>query len=139
MSQKSSSAFDPLFDQLTQFRAKWPKRGWSWDHRFQCVASAFSAELVAEANTALAASFPGRWNHKTLASAPPLVQQIAERTGGVRADQWIFSTAVSGGAIIYGLWWPWGDDTTITFRIGLPSANPTLEDRLRDAFGASPY
>jgi len=139
MSQKVSSAFDPLLTQLTEFRAKWPKRGWSWDGRFSCVASAFSSELVEEANAALAPTFPGRWNHKTLATAPPLVQQIAERTGGVRADQWIFATNPSGGAVIYALWWPWGDDTTITLRIGLPSPNPAMEDRLRDVFGASPY
>lgn len=139
MSQRVTTAFEPLLTQLTDFRTKWPKRGWSWDARFSCVASAFSAELVEEANAALAVTFPGRWNHRTLGTAPPLVQQIAERTGGVRADQWIFSTAPSGGAIIYGLWWPWGDDTTITLRVGLPSPNPSVEDRLRDVFGASPY
>ncbi|MFO0571347.1 MAG: hypothetical protein U0263_37305 [Polyangiaceae bacterium] len=139
MSQRVTTAFDPLFNQLADFRAKWPKRGWSWDSRFSCVASAFSTELVEEANVALTPTFPNRWNHKTLSSAPPLVQQIAERTGGVRADQWLFATQSSGGAIIYALWWPWGDDTTITLRIGLPSPNPSLEDRLRDVFGASPY
>ena len=104
MSQRVTTAFEPLLTQLTDFRTKWPKRGWSWDARFSCVASAFSTELVEEANAALALTFPGRWNHRTLGTAPPLVQQIAERTGGVRADQWIFSTVPSGGAIIYGLW-----------------------------------
>lgn len=139
MSQRANTAFDPLLTQLAEFRAKWPKRGWSWDSRFSCVASAFSVEIVEEANAALAITFPGRWNHRTLGTAPPLVQQIAEKTGGVRADQWIFSTNPSGGAIVYGLWWPWGDDTTITLRLGLPSPNPSVEDRLRDVFGASPY
>jgi len=139
MSQRSSTAFEPLFQQLEQFRAEWPKRGWSWDARFMCVASAFSVDLVDEANIALAKTFPHRWGNKTLASAPPLIQQIAERTGGVRADQLIFATNASGGAILFGLWWPWGDDTTITFRVGLPTANPTLENRLMEVFGAAPY
>jgi hypothetical protein len=137
MNQRSGSAFEPLFAQLADFRAKWPKRGWSWDTRFNCVASAFSVDLVEEANTALAVAFPHRWSHRTIASAPPLVQQIAERTGGVRADQWIFATNPNAGALLYALWWPWGDDTTITLRIGLPSTNPSLEDRLREVFGAT--
>lgn len=137
MNQRSGSAFEPLFAQLTEFRARWPKRGWSWDTRFNCVASAFSVELVEEANAALAVAFPNRWSHRTLSSAPPMVQQLAEKTGGVRADQWIFATNPNAGAILYGLWWPWGDDTTITLRIGLPSANPTLEDRLREVLGAT--
>jgi hypothetical protein len=139
MTQRGSTAFEPLFQQLEQFRGEWPKRGWSWDARFMCVASAFSADLADEANTALAKTFPHRWGSKTLASAPPLIQQIAERTGGVRADQWIFATNASGGAILYALWWPWGDDTTITLRVGLPTANPTLENRLMEVFGAAPY
>ena len=139
MSQRQSSAFEPLFEQLVDFRAKWPKRGWSWDGRFNCVASAFSSDMMDEANGALASAFPHRWNHKTLGTAPPLIQQIAERTGGVRADQWIFSTNASGGAVVFALWWPWGDDTTITLRVGLPTPNPSLEDRLRDVFGAAPY
>lgn len=136
MTQRQVTAFEPLLAQLPDFRARWPKRGWSWDTRFMCVASAFSTELVEEANTALQPTFPHRWNHRSLSSAPPIVQQIAERTGGVRADQWILSTNANDGAILYALWWPWGDDTTITLRIGVPSANPALEDRLRDAFGA---
>ena len=129
-------AFEPLFATMTAFRGSWPKRGWSWDTRFSCVASAFSAELADEANTALTPAFPHRWNHKTLTTAPPVIQQIAERTGGVRADQWIYSTNSNAGAVIYALWWPWGDDTTITLRIGVPTANPVLEDRLREVFGA---
>jgi hypothetical protein len=136
MTQRQLTAFEPLLATLATFRTSWPKRGWSWDTRFSCVASAFSAEMTEEANAALGTAFPSRWSHRTLGSAPPLIQQIAERTGGVRADQWIYSTVANAGAVIYALWWPWGDDTTITLRIGLPSANPALEDRLRDVFGA---
>ena len=139
MSQRSVTAFEPFFPQLTEFRARWPKRGWSWDTRFACVASAFSVELVNECNQSILPTFPHRWSHRTLSSAPPLVQQVAERTGGVRADQWIFSTNANSGAIIYALWWPWGDDTTITLRIGLPTGNPALEERLRETFGAQIY
>lgn len=139
MSQRHSTAFDPIFGELADFRARWPKRGWSWDARFSCVASAFSTDLIEEANQALAGTFPHRWNQKSLSTAPPLVQQLAEKTGGVRADQWIFCTKSNAGALVFALWWPWGDDTTITLRVGLPTPNPTLEARLMEVFGAAPY
>ncbi len=139
MSQRNVTAFEPFFSALGEFRTRWPKRGWSWDGRLSCVASAFSVDQVNEASGALTPTFPNRWTHRTLATAPPLVQQVAERSGGVRSDQFIYATNPNAGAIVYALWWPWGDDTTITIRIGIPTANPALEDRLREVFGASPY
>jgi len=138
MSQRNVTAFEPFFAALTEFRVRWPKRGWSWDGRLSCVASAFAVEQTNEANSALTPTFPNKWTHRTLPSAPPLVQQVAERSGGVRSDQLIYATNPNAGAIVYALWWPWGDDTTITLRIGIPTSNPSLEDRLRETFGASP-
>lgn len=137
MRERHLSAFDPLLAQMADFRLQWPKRGWSWDTRLSCIASALSVDLIEDANKALATPFPHRWGQRTLNQAPPTVQQIAEKTGGIRADQWIYSTNPNAGAILYALWWPWGDDTTITLRIGAPTANPSLELKLREAFGAT--
>ncbi len=117
MSSRSST--QELFDALGRFRTAWPKRGWSWDARFSCVASAFGSDSLGEARAAASLAFPHQWNHRTLTAAPSVVQQLAERTGGVRPDQLILSTAPAGGVIAYGLWWPWGDDTTISLRIGI--------------------
>ncbi|MEZ4221206.1 MAG: hypothetical protein R3B13_09760 [Polyangiaceae bacterium] len=129
---------DELFASLAKFRAEWPKRGWSWDNRLSCVASAFGVDLVDEARAALPHAFPHQWNHRSLGQAPPIVQQIAERTGGVRQDQLIVATQPAGGAIAYGLWWPWGDDTTISLRIGVAGGPVmSLEERLRETFGAN--
>src|SRR5687768_10360991 len=115
----TSRSVQPLFDLLTRFRQTWPKRGWSWDTRVSCIASSFGVDLVDEARSALAPAFPHSWTHRTLAKAPPILGQIAERTGGVRADQMLYSTDPHGGVVAFGLWWPWGDDTTISYRIGL--------------------
>ncbi|HMR74496.1 MAG TPA: hypothetical protein PKD61_05280 [Polyangiaceae bacterium] len=133
----NASSTDELFNALTKFRAEWPKRGWSWDNRLSCVASAFGVELSDEARQALPLAFPHQWNHRNLNSAPPIVQQIAERTGGVRQDQMIVATNPVAGSIAYGLWWPWGDDTTISLRIGVAGGSGiALEERLRETFGA---
>ena len=42
-----------------------------------------------------------------------------------------------GRLVAFGLWWPWGDETTISFRVGIGGyvLEPDLM-RLREAFGA---
>ncbi len=127
----------PLFDSLALFRQAWPKRGWSWDNRVSCVASSFGVDLADEARTALKLSFPHSWAHRTITRAPAVLQQIAERTGGIRSDQVLFSTEPYAGVIAFGLWWPWGDDTTISYRIGVSGGGHELEELLRDTFGVN--
>ena len=43
----------------------------------------------------------------------------------------------SGRLVVFGLWWPWGDETTISFRVGIGGyvLEPDLM-RLREAFQA---
>jgi hypothetical protein len=117
--ERSGSSGDELFQKLTLLRKHWIKGGWSWDNRLDCVASSFSVELAEEALRAALVALPQEWNTKNLASAPALIREVAESTGGVRTDQRILSTNTPGRVIAYGLWWPWGDDTTISLRVGL--------------------
>jgi hypothetical protein len=37
--QIGGSATDQMFQALEQFRKAWPKQGWSWDYRFNMIAS----------------------------------------------------------------------------------------------------
>jgi hypothetical protein len=127
----------PLFELLARFRVSWPKRGWSWDSRVSCIASSFGVDLSDEARATLAGVFPHSWTHRTVTRSPAVLQQIAERTGGIRADQVLYSTDPHGGVIAFGLWWPWGDDTTISFRIGMAGGGYELEEQLRDTFGVN--
>ena len=49
-----------------------------------------------------------------------MVSDVAEMTGGVRSDQFLYSTEEIDGMVAYGLWWPWGGEgTNISFRIGV--------------------
>jgi hypothetical protein len=126
-----------LFEAMKQLRATWPARGWSWDGRLSCVASSISAEIEAKARTVAAVALPTEWTSVTIQRAPPNLQEIAERTGGLRAGQLILTSAAAGGAFAYGLWWPWGDGITISVRIGLSGHGATNDafQRLRDVFG----
>lgn len=117
--ESGGSATDQLFQTLERFRKVWPKQGWSWDYRFSTIASSFHVDLTGEAEQALAVAFTDVFDHRTLLSAPEHLQEIAESVGGIRSDQRMFTSRTNGRLVPYALWWPWGDEITISIRIGL--------------------
>jgi hypothetical protein len=127
-----------LFAAMNEVRSSWPSHGWSWDARLSCVSSSFGVEFEGRARLAASLALPSQWTPKTLLQAPPALRDIAERTGGLREGQVIFASDGAGPAFGYGLWWPWGDETTTSFRIGLAGrgGTPDMLKRLRDVFGA---
>ena len=126
-----------IFEALSRFRANWPKSGWSWDNRFNCIASSFSVELAPDARKIVMASFPFEFDRGTLATGARVIQHAVQGTGGLRSDQRAYAFRESLYVNPFGLWWPWGDDTTISFRIGLAGlvGEPDYI-RIRDAFNA---
>ncbi len=126
-----------LFETLGQLKSNWIKGGWSWDNRFNCLASSFSTEQDAEARAVVLRYLPREYTTKTVSGAPSQVRQVAETTGGLRVDQRLYSTDMGGRLFAFGLWWPWGDETTISLRLGLGGyvAEADLV-RLRDVFDA---
>jgi hypothetical protein len=132
-----SEPWTSLFRSMKDLKAAWPSRGWSWDQRLTCVTSSFADEVEARARVAASVAFPTEWLPSTLSKAPPLVRELVERAGGIRAGQRVLASPVVGVAFLYCLWWPWGDGMTTSVRIGLGSANPSqdAQQRLRDSFG----
>ena len=65
------------------------------------------------------------------------MRALAETCGGLRASQELLWGGGGEGAGAFGLWWPWGDGTTVTLRIGLHDIDqPKVRyPRLRDVFG----
>ncbi len=129
-----------MFQALAAFRQSWPGGGFSWDSRLSCVASSFSVQLEAEARQAIAKSFRQQWTSKTVRTSPEPVQLISDQVGGIRPDQILVSTEPNDSLMAYGLWWPWGDDVTISFRIGLSGLSGVrYEEDFRELFGATFY
>jgi hypothetical protein len=125
-----------LFAMLEQLKKAWIKGGWSWDSRFSCVASSFNVEMEAEARAVVLKFLGSEWNARTVANVPPPVREVVDATGGVRTDQRLFTGETSGRMLAYGLWWPWGDEITISLRVGLGGyvLDPDML-RLREVFG----
>jgi hypothetical protein len=126
-----------LFETLGQLRKNWIKGGWSWDNRFNCLASSFNVEQDGEARAVVLRFLPNEYTAKSIGSAPQQVKEVAESTGGVRVDQRLYSTEMGGRLVAFGLWWPWGDETTISLRIGLGGYVAEADIvRLREVFDA---
>jgi len=126
-----------LFEKLGLLRKSWIKGGWSWDSRYSCVASSFNVENEGEARAVVLAYLPYEWTSKSIAGAPAQARELAETTGGVRPDQRLYTMDQLGRIVAFGLWWPWGDEITISLRIGLGGyvGEPDLA-RLKETFGA---
>lgn len=127
-----------LLERLREFKAAWVARGWSWDNRFDCVASTFNLEEADRARELVLRVLPNEHDSRSIGAAPELYQRVATSTGGVRSDQVLFG-AGTDHLIAFGLWWPWGGEVSnrISLRVGLAgrvSSEHTFE--LRKLFNA---
>jgi hypothetical protein len=130
-------SWETVFEGLVKLRARWPVRGWSWDSRLVCVSSSFPMEVEDGARAAVREAFGESWTRDTLAKAPPRVKAVAERAGGMRSGQLLLASVDPGGALAFGLWWPWGDGMTISLRVGLADVDESSEvsAQFRGLFG----
>jgi len=126
-----------LFQALERLKGKWPGQEWSYDRRLRCVASSIPMSLEPAARAAMSEVLPASWTAQTLGDAPEDVRKLAEGCGGVRSSQLLFWGGAPGAPGAFGLWWPWGDGTTVSLRIGLHDLDQPKEryPRLRDIFG----
>jgi hypothetical protein len=133
----SEEAWSSVFAALERLRDRWPDGNWTYDRRLKCVASSFPVAHEPAARAAIAEALPTSWTADTLAAAPADVRALAESCGGLRAAQLMFWGGEPGAPGVFGLWWPWGDGTTISLRIGLHDVDLPKEryPRLRDVFG----
>jgi hypothetical protein len=121
------SAIQPIYETLSALRKEWVMTGWSWDSRHSCVCSSFGADLEENALAAIRQAFPLRYSAGTLKTADSEIQDLADRTGGLRADQRLFASKPVNYTFAYGLWWPWGDEVTTSLRIGLSGHHAAVE------------
>ena len=129
--------WEAVFGTLAKLRERWPSTDWTYDRRLRCVASSIPLANAAAARGAFAEALPTIWTAESLAGAPASVQALAETCGGLRASQQLLWGGDADGGGAFGLWWPWGDGTTVTLRIGLHGLDqPKVRyPRLRDVFG----
>jgi hypothetical protein len=123
-----SEAWQPLLDGLGRLRVAWPGGGWSWDPRFKCVTSSFGKDIADRARASMAGVLDGEWSSTTINQAPDETRTLAARFGGVRDGQLLFTgDVVEGRMHLFALWWPWGDGTTVSLRVGVANCDRPTE------------
>ena len=136
-SQDVERAWEELFRGLDRLRSGWPSSDWTYDGRLSCVTSSIPIAAESAARVVIAEIIPTSWTASTLPQAPDEVQALAARCGGLRASQLLFWGGEPGRPSGFGLWWPWGNGTTVSLRIGLHDVEPPTHryPRLRSVFG----
>ncbi len=133
-------AWQEIFGALERFHGKWPATDWSYDHRLRCVTSVIESAQAAGARTALTDLLPMEFNAATIGSAADGVRAVATNSGGLRGGQLLLWSGAPGASGPFGLWWPWGDGSSVSLRVGLHDIDLPKEryPRLREIFGIVP-
>jgi hypothetical protein len=127
----SAEPWQPILDTLAKLQAAWPTPGWSWDHRFKCVTSSFAGDSGPAVRAVLAAAVPSEWTAESFPTAPDEVRALGERCGDLRPGQLLLTGNVVAGMILFAMWWPWGDGSQISVRVGIANS-----DRPKDLYPA---
>lgn len=133
----SGEPWQPILDTLARLRAGWPSPEWTWDPRLECATSSFEVSLVPGVRTVLGAAVPTEWAEVTIAAAPEGVRALSDRCGSLRSNQLLLTGNGVAGMFPFALWWPWGDGSKLSVRIGIESADrpKELSLRIRAVFG----
>ncbi len=135
--EAANDVWEAVFGGLKRLQEQWPANDWTYDRRLRCVASSIPLSQEPATRAAIAAALPASWSSATLPEAHEDVRALAGTCGGLRAAQLLLWGGPPNGPGAFGLWWPWGDGTTVTLRIGLHHLDlPKVRyPRLRDLFG----
>lgn len=90
---------------------------WQWDGRFETVLAEFGVDNKDSVRAILERYLSNIWDSSNIGYAPDIVRTINIRVGKLRSGQLLFTSDPSREAFIFGAWWPWGDDQTISIRI----------------------
>jgi hypothetical protein len=133
----SEESWQPILDALGQVRSAWPAAEWTWDPRFKCVASSFATDMAAAARGALTPAVPSEWTPAKFANAPDDIRALEARCGDLRAGQLLMTANPVDGMMLFGMWWPWGDGSQVSVRLGVANCTRTKElyPLIRAVFG----
>ena len=90
---------------------------WKWDSRFGTALAEFSIDNEGKVRELLGSHLGVSWNSSNISEAPESLQMIAGRLGGLRAGQMLFAPDSNKDDFIFGVWWPWGNGSTVSIRV----------------------
>ncbi len=92
---------------------------WHWDEPFGTALVAFEKSDADLVLFPLIKEFDRHWDFSSLPGASGPFFDYFQSAFGVIPGQRIFTTGNSAGWTLFAVWWPWGDDITVSLRVGL--------------------
>ena len=90
---------------------------WKWDSQFETVLAEFSVDNKNRVRAILECYLSIAWDKKKVRKAPDIVRTTVKHFGGLRSGQLFFTSDPNQDIIIFGVWWPWGDEKNISIRV----------------------
>mgnify|MGYP001044993158 CR=1 FL=1 len=116
----SSHGLDALKAICTRLvRATTPSYEWTWDGRFQTALLVFGAADREKICSELISLFMGKWDVNTIEKASVMVREHVGGRMDIKPGQVIFASDNGVHTLLFAAWWPWGDGTRISLRVGL--------------------
>lgn len=109
---------------------------WQWDDRFDGVLAEFDIENKDYILETISNKLGHSWDSASISTAPRTVRKAMKNFGGLQAGQLLFTSEADQDVILLGLWWPWGNGTTISIRLVpySPKGSGATTAILRQAF-----
>lgn len=114
---------------------------WEWDDRFGGILATFDASDKDLVLGIISSQLAQVWDGTNIDQAPSRVSGALKNYGGLQSGQLLFNSDVTQDGVLLGLWWPWGNGSTISIRV-VPYAPDSLESEkeniratLKGAFG----
>ena len=102
---------------------------WKLDGRFGAYSASFEVGDADQLSGLLDRLMPTIYDVTNLSEAGDAVKAVLNNMGGLCSGQKFFCTDPADESFLYGAWWPWGNGTTISIRIGSRSGDlDTLQE-----------
>jgi hypothetical protein len=110
-----------------------PAFPWQWDATFQTVLVAIDCSEMDLVLFPITLEFDEQWDFATVQNLPSGFYRYFNDRFGIVPGQKIFTSQDADGRVLFAVWWPWGDGTTISLRIGLfvPDGGITAPDQIK--------
>ena len=91
---------------------------WKWDDRFGLARAEFKVKDADIVKDTILKELQTVWDHTTIAKASGNIRKIVNSMGGIGKGQILFSAEPENSVTLFCAWWPWGDEETVSVRIG---------------------
>lgn len=98
---------------------------WSYDERFNTVLLTLDPETADTDKDKISTCFQNIYDTETKNKASKPEQKLINSLSGINDSQMLF-TSNENGIILYCAWWPWGDKSKVSLRMGLFSLDENL-------------